>query len=86
MSRIAEIHQMLVDNPRDILRDEAPVRVRLFVGGEHAASYDQILAVARSAEATGFDGLFRSDHFMSTGSRTAPVRRPTPHHVGRAGT
>ena len=44
------------------------MRVRLFVGGEHAASYDQILAVARAAEATGFDGLFRSDHLVSTAS------------------
>jgi F420-dependent oxidoreductase-like protein len=44
------------------------VRVRLFVGGEHAASYDQILALARVAEHTGFDGLFRSDHLLSTGS------------------
>jgi F420-dependent oxidoreductase-like protein len=44
------------------------VKVRLFVGGERAASYDQILAVARVAEDSGFDGLFRSDHLLSTAS------------------
>jgi F420-dependent oxidoreductase-like protein len=47
------------------------VRVRLFVGGERAASYDQILAVARVAEEAGFDGLFRSDHLLSTASPEA---------------
>jgi F420-dependent oxidoreductase-like protein len=44
------------------------VRVRLFVGGEHAVTYDQVLAVARVAEESGFDGLFRSDHLLSTAS------------------
>ncbi len=60
------------------------MRVRLFVGGEHAASYDQILAVARVAEATGFDGLFRSDHFMSTGSRDG-AGSPTDAFITLAG-
>jgi F420-dependent oxidoreductase-like protein len=43
------------------------MRVRIFVGGEHAISDAQILAVARVAEDCGFDGLFRSDHLIATG-------------------
>src|ERR1700679_3007370 len=43
------------------------MKVRIFVGGEHAASYDQIVALARVAEQYGFDGLFRSDHLLTTG-------------------
>ena len=43
------------------------MRVRIFVGGEHAASYTEIVALARVAEECGFDGFFRSDHFLSTG-------------------
>jgi F420-dependent oxidoreductase-like protein len=43
------------------------VKVRIFVGGEHAVSYDEILALARVAEEYAFDGLFRSDHLLTTG-------------------
>ena len=62
--------------------DETSVRVRLFVGGEHAASYEQILAVARVAEESGFDGLFRSDHLLSTVTGTGS---PTDAWITLAG-
>jgi F420-dependent oxidoreductase-like protein len=42
------------------------MRVRIFVGGERSVTYDQLVALARVAEECGFDGLFRSDHFLST--------------------
>jgi F420-dependent oxidoreductase-like protein len=42
------------------------VRVRLFVGGERAVTFDQLVALSAVAEAGGFDGLFRSDHYVAT--------------------
>jgi F420-dependent oxidoreductase-like protein len=44
--------------------------VRIFTEPQQGASYDQILAVAREAEASGFDAFFRSDHFLRMGSAT----------------
>ena len=32
---------------------------------QQGMSYDDILAVARTAEAAGFEALFRSDHYTS---------------------
>jgi F420-dependent oxidoreductase-like protein len=46
--------------------NRALVRVRIFVGGERSVSYHQLVALARVAEESGFDGFFRSDHFVST--------------------
>ena len=34
---------------------------------QHGATYDQQLAVAREAEAGGFDAVFRSDHYLRMG-------------------
>ncbi len=44
------------------------VRVRAFVGGERAATYDQLRALAVVAEDHGFEGFFRSDHYLATGA------------------
>jgi F420-dependent oxidoreductase-like protein len=41
------------------------VLLRVFVEPQEGASYDQLLRVARHAEALGFDGFFRSDHFLA---------------------
>jgi F420-dependent oxidoreductase-like protein len=38
--------------------------LRIFVEPQQGASYDQLLAVAQRAEATGFDAFFRSDHYL----------------------
>ncbi len=42
------------------------MRLRVFVEPQRGATYDQILAFAREAEALGFDGFFRSDHYLTT--------------------
>ena len=41
------------------------MRLRVFVEPQEGASYDQLLRVAQHAESLGFDGFFRSDHFLA---------------------
>jgi F420-dependent oxidoreductase-like protein len=41
------------------------VRLRVFVEPQEGASYDELLRVAQHAEALGFEGFFRSDHFVA---------------------
>src|SRR3954454_10986870 len=47
------------------------------------ATYDDLLAVARRAEETGFDGFFRSDHYLTMGGDGLPG--PTDAWVTLAG-
>jgi alkanesulfonate monooxygenase SsuD/methylene tetrahydromethanopterin reductase-like flavin-dependent oxidoreductase (luciferase family) len=42
--------------------------LRIFTEPQLGASYDQLLAVARTAEDCGFDAFFRSDHYLKMGS------------------
>jgi F420-dependent oxidoreductase-like protein len=44
--------------------------LRIFTEPQQGASYDQLLAVAQTAEECGFDAFFRSDHFLKMGSAT----------------
>ena len=39
--------------------------LRIFTEPQQGATYDTLLAVARTAEDGGFDGFFRSDHFLA---------------------
>ena len=48
------------------------VRARIFVEPQQGASYDRLSEVARHAEALGFDGFFRSDHFLTMGGTGLP--------------
>ena len=41
--------------------------LRIFTEPQQGASYDQLLAVAQTAETLGFDGFFRSDHYLTIG-------------------
>jgi F420-dependent oxidoreductase-like protein len=41
--------------------------LRIFIEPQQGASYDQQLAMAKAAEAGGFDGFFRSDHYLKMG-------------------
>ena len=41
--------------------------LRIFVEPQQGASYNDLLAVAQRAEAHGFDGFFRSDHYLKIG-------------------
>ena len=43
------------------------MRLRIFTEPQQGASYDQLLAVATTAEEEGFDAFFRSDHYLRMG-------------------
>jgi len=43
------------------------MRLRIFTEPQQGATYDQLLAVAQSAERLGFDAFFRSDHYQRIG-------------------
>src|SRR3954452_2234310 len=47
------------------------------------ATYDQLLAVARRTEETGFDAFFRSDHYLAMGGDGLPG--PTDAWITLAG-
>ncbi|MDQ1673889.1 MAG: hypothetical protein QOC98_2451 [Frankiaceae bacterium] len=40
------------------------MRMRITVEPQRGASYERILGLARAAETCGFDGFFRSDHYL----------------------
>jgi alkanesulfonate monooxygenase len=46
--------------------------LRIFTEPQQGASYEQLLAVARTAEDLGFDGYFRSDHYLTMGGEGLP--------------
>ncbi|MFZ8997169.1 MAG: LLM class F420-dependent oxidoreductase [Ilumatobacteraceae bacterium] len=48
---------------------------RIFTEPQQGATYDQLLAVARRAEALGFGAFFRSDHYLKMGDVSG---RPGP--------
>lgn len=41
--------------------------LRIFTEPQQGASYEDLLAVAQTTEASGFSGFFRSDHFLKMG-------------------
>lgn len=43
------------------------MELRIFVEPQQGATYDELLAVARTAEECGFGAFFRSDHFLAMG-------------------
>lgn len=40
------------------------MQLRIFTEPQEGATYDQLLQVAKVTEETGFDGFFRSDHYL----------------------
>jgi F420-dependent oxidoreductase-like protein len=60
------------------------MRLRIFTEPQQGASYDELLAVARTAEELGFDGFFRSDHYLRMGDGD-PGLGPTDAWVTLAG-
>ena len=46
------------------------VDFRIFTEPQQGASYDDLLAVAQRTERLGFDGFFRSDHYLKMGDAT----------------
>ena len=53
--------------------------LRIFIEPQHGATYDDQLRVARAAEDAGFDGFFRSDHYLAMGSRAPRPDRLLDH-------
>lgn len=51
---------------------------RIFTEPQQGASYDTLLAVAKATEQHGFDGFFRSDHFLKMGDASG---LPGPTHA-----
>ncbi|HVB91697.1 MAG TPA: LLM class F420-dependent oxidoreductase [Acidimicrobiales bacterium] len=48
------------------------MKVRIFVEPQQGAGYQQLLDVAHQVEASGFDALFRSDHYLTMGGDGLP--------------
>ena len=48
------------------------MQLRIFTEPQMGATYDDLLAVARRTEETGFDAFFRSDHFLAMGGDGLP--------------
>src|SRR5512140_1560483 len=48
------------------------MRLVIFTEPQNGASYDDQLRVARAAEAAGYDGFFRSDHYVAMGGNVLP--------------
>ena len=43
------------------------MELRIFTEPQQGASYDDLVAVATTAESLGFDAFFRSDHYLAMG-------------------
>ena len=52
------------------------MRLRIFTEPQQGATYDDLLAVARTADELGFDAFFRSDHYLRMGDGEAPGPDP----------
>jgi F420-dependent oxidoreductase-like protein len=59
------------------------VELRIFTEPQMGATYDDLLAVARRTEETGFDAFFRSDHYLTMGGDGLPG--PTDAWITLAG-
>ncbi|MCW2767849.1 MAG: luciferase family protein, partial [Nocardioides sp.] len=49
-----------------------PMELRVFTEPQQGATYDDLLAVARTAEELGFGAFFRSDHYLAMGTDGLP--------------
>jgi F420-dependent oxidoreductase-like protein len=67
-----------------VLGQGKPMRLSLFIEPHRGATYDDQLRLARHAEAGGFEGLFRADHYQSM-SADASLPGPTDAWITLAG-
>ena len=58
--------------------------LRIFTEPQQGAGYDDLLRVARTAEDAGFDGFFRSDHYLAMGDANG-LPGPTDAWITLAG-
>jgi len=66
------------------MRHDSAMRLRIFTEPQQGADYARLLAVAQAAEELGFDGFFRSDHYLSMGEGSG-LPGPTDAWVTLAG-
>ncbi|MGH3364826.1 MAG: LLM class flavin-dependent oxidoreductase, partial [Nocardioidaceae bacterium] len=59
------------------------MELRIFTEPQQGATYDDLLAVARTAEDLGYGAFFRSDHYLGMGTEGLPG--PTDAWVTLAG-
>jgi F420-dependent oxidoreductase-like protein len=60
------------------------MELRVFTEPQQGASYATLLAVAKATEALGFDGFFRSDHYLKMGEASG-LPGPTDAWITLAG-
>jgi len=53
--------------PAEPMRQDGAMKLRIFTEPQQGASYATLRAVAKEAENLGFDGFFRSDHYLKMG-------------------
>src|SRR6202044_2041172 len=64
-------------------RRQETMDLRIFTEPQQGATYDDLLAVALTAEEEGFDAFFRSDHYLAMGVDGLPG--PTDAWITLAG-
>jgi F420-dependent oxidoreductase-like protein len=60
------------------------MKLRIFTEPQQGASYEELLRVAKAAEALGFDAFFRSDHYLKMGDMSG-LPGPTDAWITLAG-
>jgi F420-dependent oxidoreductase-like protein len=60
------------------------MELRIFTEPQQGATYDTLLAVAKATERLGFDGFFRSDHYLKMGD-VSGLPGPTDAWITLAG-
>jgi F420-dependent oxidoreductase-like protein len=60
------------------------MELRIFTEPQQGASYETLLSVAKATERLGFDGFFRSDHYLTMGSSSG-LPGPTDAWITLAG-
>ena len=66
-------------------RYRARMKLRIFTEPQQGARYQDLLAVAQHAEKLGFDGFFRSDHYVKMGDQASGLPGPSDAWITLAG-
>jgi len=61
------------------------MKLRIFTEPQQGALYKDLLAVAQHAEKLGFDGFFRSDHYVRMGDQASGLPGPSDAWITLAG-
>lgn len=61
------------------------MKLRIFTEPQQGARYTDLLAVAQHAEKLGFDGFFRSDHYVKMGDQVSGLPGPSDAWITLAG-